>query len=123
MEPVLTEFDLYLLAEGKHNRSYEKLGAHFAEKDNEKGVHFAVWAPNAGEVSIIGEFNGWRPAANPMRPTNAGIWEGFVPGIGQGALYKYHIVSRDGRYRVDKADPYGFASQIRPETASRVSIS
>ena len=120
METVLTEFDLYLLAEGKHNRSYEKLGAHLAEKDKEKGVHFAVWAPNAGEVSVIGEFNGWRPGANPMRPTSAGIWEGFVPRVGQGALYKYHIVSRDGRYRVDKADPYGFASQIRPETASRV---
>jgi 1,4-alpha-glucan branching enzyme len=120
LQPALTEFDLYLLAEGKHNRSYEKLGAHLAEKDREKGVHFAVWAPNAGEVSIIGEFNGWRPAANPMQPTNAGIWEGFVPRVGQGALYKYHIVSHDGRYRVDKADPYGFASQIRPDTASRV---
>ncbi|HEV3482129.1 MAG TPA: 1,4-alpha-glucan branching protein GlgB [Candidatus Acidoferrales bacterium] len=120
MQPVLTEFDLYLLAEGKHNRSYEKLGAHLAEKNREKGTHFAVWAPNAGAVSIIGEFNGWRPGANSMQPTNVGIWEGFVPRVGQGALYKYHIVSSDGRYRVDKADPYGFAAQIRPETASRV---
>ena len=120
MPPVLTEFDLYLLAEGKHNRSYEKLGAHLAEKDREKGTHFAVWAPNAGEVSVIGEFNDWRPGADSMQPTNAGVWESFVPRVGQGALYKYHIVSRDGRYRVDKADPYGFASQIRPETASRV---
>ncbi|HZH83173.1 MAG TPA: 1,4-alpha-glucan branching protein GlgB, partial [Phototrophicaceae bacterium] len=120
MQPVLTEFDLYLLAEGKHKRSYEKLGAHLAEQDREKGAHFAVWAPNASAVSVIGEFNGWRPGANSMQPTNVGIWEGFVPRVAQSALYKYHIVSRDGGYRVDKADPYGFASQIRPETASRV---
>ena len=120
MQPVLTEFDLYLLAEGKHYRSYEKLGAHLAKKDDQNGVHFAVWAPDASAVSVIGPFNNWAPGANPMRPTPAGIWEGFVPRIAQGTLYKYHIVSRTGRYEVDKADPYGFASEIRPETASRV---
>jgi 1,4-alpha-glucan branching enzyme len=120
LQPVLTEFDLYLLAEGKHYRSYEKLGAHLAKKDGQSGVHFAVWAPNATAVSVIGEFNKWTPGANPMRSTPAGIWEAFVPRVGQGARYKYHIVSNATRYQVDKADPYGFASEIRPEMASRV---
>jgi len=109
-----------LLAEGTHYRAYEKLGAHITEKDGERGVQFAVWAPNARRVSIIGDFNSWNPNAAIMRPSTAGIWEGFVPGIGQGASYKYHIESRYRDYKVDKADPYGFASEVRPKTASRV---
>ncbi len=120
MQSALSEFDLYLLAEGTHYRAYEKLGAHFTEKDGKRGVHFAVWAPNAKRVSVIGDFNNWNPNAAIMRPSTAGIWEGFVPEIGQGASYKYHIESRYRDYKVDKADPYGFASEIRPETASRV---
>ena len=116
----LSEFDLYLLAEGTHTRAYEKLGAHRSERNGRRGVQFAVWAPNAEQVSIIGDFNQWNSALDMMRPSPAGVWEGFVPDIGPGAVYKYHIVSRDRRYTVDKADPYGFAAEIRPRTASRV---
>ena len=120
MQSTISEFDLYLLAEGTHYRAYEKLGTHFTEKDGKRGVQFAVWAPNAKRVSIIGDFNNWNPNTSVMQPSTAGIWEGFVPDIGQGASYKYHIESRYRDYKVDKADPYGFASEIRPQTASRV---
>jgi 1,4-alpha-glucan branching enzyme len=119
-DSALSEFDLYLLGEGNLNRAYDKLGAHLAEREGQRGVHFAVWAPNANSVSVIGDFNGWNPAANIMHPTRAGVWEGFVPQVGQGALYKYHIESNYRGYKVDKADPYGFAAQIRPATASCV---
>ena len=118
---LLTDFDLHLLAEGNHYRSYEKLGAHLREVDGVRGVQFAVWAPNAIEVSVMGDFNGWHPGANRLSVhPQVGIWEGFVPGIGPGALYKYHIVSRYSEYTADKADPYGFAAEIRPNTASKV---
>ncbi len=120
MQSTISEFDLYLLAEGTHYRAYEKLGAHITEKDGKRGVQFAVWAPNAKSVSIIGDFNNWNPKPGAMSPSTAGIWEGFVPEIGQGASYKYHIESRYRDYKVDKADPYGFASEIRPQTASCV---
>jgi len=120
MESALSEFDLYLLGEGTHVRAYEKLGAHVAETDGKRGVHFAVWAPNAKRVSVVGDANGWNPAANVMQPTPAGVWETFIAGIAQGAVYKYHIESNYGDYKVDKADPYGFAAEIRPQTASRV---
>jgi 1,4-alpha-glucan branching enzyme len=119
-EPSLSEFDLYLFQEGTHTRAYEKLGAHLADQDGRRGVHFAVWAPNAKLVSVMGDFNGWNPAAHVLGPSHAGIWEGFIPDVGQGAVYKYHVESQYGNYKVDKADPYGFASEIRPETASRV---
>ncbi len=120
MQSAISEFDLYLLAEGTHYRAYEKLGAHLTEKDGKRGVQFAVWAPNAKNVSIIGDFNNWNPNIAVMHPSTAGIWEGFVPDIAQGASYKYHIESRYRDYKVDKADPFGFASEIRPQTASRV---
>jgi 1,4-alpha-glucan branching enzyme len=119
-QSTLSEFDLYLLAEGTHHRAYEKLGSHLSERNGRRGVQFAVWAPNAEHVSIIGDFNKWNPSTNIMTPSSAGVWEGFVPDIGPGAVYKYHVASRDGRYEVDKADPYGFAAEIRPRTASRV---
>ena len=117
----LTEYDLHLFGEGTHRRIYRKLGAHVREVDGRCGVTFAVWAPNATDVSVVGDFNQWRPGANPLSPhAQSGIWEGFIPAIGAGTLYKYHIVSRLGGYEVDKADPYGFAAEIRPQTASRV---
>lgn len=120
MESALSEFDRYLLGEGTYARAYEKLGAHLTERAGKRGVHFAVWAPNAKRVSVIGNHNGWNPAANEMQPTPAGVWETFIPGLAQGAIYKYHIESNFGGYQVDKADPYGFAAEIRPQTASCV---
>lgn len=109
-----------MLAEGEHYRSYDKLGAHLVEFEGSKGALFAVWAPNAEQVSVIGSFNNWNREANPMRSSDAGIWSSFIPGIEQGTLYKYHVRSRYGGYVVDKADPYAFAAEIRPQTASRV---
>ena len=119
-QSTLSDFDLYLFAEGTHSRAYEKLGAHLGERNGHLGVQFAVWAPNAERVSVIGDFNNWNISADIMRPSSAGVWEGFVPDIGSGAVYKYHVISRDRPYAVDKADPYGFAAEIRPRTASRV---
>ncbi|HWO38190.1 MAG TPA: 1,4-alpha-glucan branching protein GlgB [Candidatus Acidoferrum sp.] len=116
----LSDFDVYLLAEGTFDRAYEKLGAHLTERDGRQGVQFAVWAPNAKLVSVVGDFNQWNPAANMMRSSSAGLWESFIPALGQGVIYKYHVVSNYGDYTVDKTDPYGFAAEVRPRTASRV---
>jgi 1,4-alpha-glucan branching enzyme len=118
---VLTDFDLHLLAEGTHYRTYEKLGAHLREVNGVAGVHFAVWAPNATHVSVVGDFNSWSPHAHPLtRRQEAGVWERFIPGVKTGALYKYRVVGPDGRAFGEKADPYGFAAEIRPQTASKV---
>ncbi len=118
---ALSDLDVYLWSEGTHYRAYQKLGAHPAERDGVAGTRFAVWAPDARYVSVIGDFNGWRAGANPLEPVDStGIWEGFVAGVGPGALYKYAITSRHHNYRVDKADPYAFAAEIRPQTASKV---
>jgi 1,4-alpha-glucan branching enzyme len=119
--PFLTDYDLYLLGEGNHYRIYDKLGAHVLEQDGVVGTHFAVWAPNARRVSVIGEFNGWRADVHLLQSRgSSGVWEGFVPRVGPGALYKYAITSQYSAYRVDKADPCGFAAEIRPQTASKV---
>jgi 1,4-alpha-glucan branching enzyme len=117
----LTDFDVYLWSEGTHYRAYEKLGAHLTEQNGVAGTHFAVWAPDARAVSVVGDFNGWRRGVNPMHSVgSSGIWECFLPGVGQGALYKYAITSRVSDYAVEKTDPYGFAAEIRPQTASKV---
>ncbi|MEX2262793.1 MAG: 1,4-alpha-glucan branching protein GlgB [Bryobacteraceae bacterium] len=117
----LTDFDLHLLTEGKHYRSYEKLGSHPREVEGVCGASFAVWAPNARQVSVIGDFNRWDPDADPMEHRgDSGIWERFIPSVGLGNAYKYWIRSRHNDYQIDKADPYGFAAEIRPQTASRV---
>jgi 1,4-alpha-glucan branching enzyme len=118
---TLTDFDIHLWSEGTHFRAYEKLGAHPTEHDGITGTHFAVWAPDAREVSVVADFNGWQPGLNPLEPVgSSGIWQGFIPGIGVGTVYKYAIVSKYNDYRVDKADPCGFASELRPRTASKV---
>jgi len=119
--PVLTEFDLYLFGEGKHYELYEKLGAHAIVHDGVAGVVFAVWAPNAQRVSVVGNFNQWDGRRHPMRPRGAsGLWELFLPGLGEGELYKYEIKSLLAGYLGIKADPYGFAMELRPGTASIV---
>jgi 1,4-alpha-glucan branching enzyme len=119
--PVLTEYDLYLFGEGSHFDLYEKLGAHPITHEGVAGVAFAVWAPNALRVSVVGDFNQWDGRRCPMRPRGAsGIWELFLPGLAPGDLYKYEIKSRFNDYQVVKADPYGFAMELRPGTASIV---
>jgi 1,4-alpha-glucan branching enzyme len=120
LPPVLTEYDLYLIGEGTHQDLYEKLGAHPREHAGVAGVAFAVWAPNARRVSIVGDFNGWDERVHPMRMRSNGIWELFLPGVAPGALYKYAVLSWNHDYRVLKADPFAFAAELRPGTASRV---
>jgi 1,4-alpha-glucan branching enzyme len=118
---LLTEDDLYLFNEGNHFRLYQKLGAHPMTAEGVAGTYFAVWAPNARRVSVMGEFNGWDTKSHPLYSRGqSGIWEAFVPGVGKGALYKYHIVSRHHRYTVDKADPLAFYAEPAPSTASIV---
>jgi 1,4-alpha-glucan branching enzyme len=115
----LTDFDVHLFKEGNHFRLYNKLGAHIQTVDGKEGTSFAVWAPNAEKVSVIGDFNGWDRRANPLnvRWDGSGIWEAFVPGVGQGALYKYYVVSKHRKYRVDKGDPFAFFWEIPPKTS------
>ncbi|HWP29019.1 MAG TPA: 1,4-alpha-glucan branching protein GlgB [Chloroflexota bacterium] len=118
---LLTNDDLHLFNEGTHHCLYWKLGAHPRVVGETSGVYFAVWAPNAERVSVIGDFNGWDPTAHPLQPREqSGIWEGFVPGVAPGAIYKYHLVSRYHGYRVDKADPFAFYAEVPPRTASVV---
>jgi 1,4-alpha-glucan branching enzyme len=119
-QSVLSEFDRYLLAEGTFHRAYQKLGAHVTERNGQRGVQFAVWAPNAKKVSVVGNFNNWNTSANPMEPSSSGVWETFTPHIGQAEVYKYHVESQYHGYRTDRADPYGFSAELRPHTASRV---
>jgi 1,4-alpha-glucan branching enzyme len=119
--PVLTEFDLYLFGEGNHFELYHKLGAHPVVHEGVAGVVFAVWAPNALRVSVVGNFNLWDGRRHPMRPRGAsGIWELFIPGLAQGEVYKYEIKSKFGSFLGVKSDPYGFAMELRPNTASIV---
>ena len=119
---LLSEHDVYLFKEGTHVRLSEKLGSHAGSVDGEAGVHFAVWAPNAELVSVVGDFNGWDRRAHVLevRADGSGIWQGFVPGVKRGACYKYHIASRYNGYRVDKGDPFATYWEAPPRTASRV---
>ncbi|RJQ55887.1 MAG: 1,4-alpha-glucan branching protein GlgB [Nitrospiraceae bacterium] len=118
----LTEHDIYLFKEGNHFRLYGKLGAHLMEVNGVNGVHFAVWAPNAGEVSVTGDFNGWDRGSHQLMPRwdGSGIWEGFIAGMKKGDIYKYHIASKFNDYSVDKGDPFGFFWELPPRTASVV---
>jgi len=117
--PWLTELDTYLFAEGNHHRIYEKMGAHATEVEGVQGVHFAVWAPHARNVSVIGDFNVWDGRKHQMRRGGAGIWELFVPELKVGDRYKYEIKNNDGHI-YEKSDPYGFQQEARPKTASIV---
>jgi 1,4-alpha-glucan branching enzyme len=119
---LLTDQDIYLFKQGNHFRLFEKLGSHLISRNGIQGVYFAVWAPDATSVSVRGDFNGWDPDSHHLsaRWDGSGIWEGFIPGIQKGAVYKYHIVSRFNSYRVDKGDPFAFFWELPPRTASRV---
>ena len=118
---LLTEQDLYLFNEGSNYRLYEKMGAHVVTDDGETGTVFSVWAPNARSVSVVGSFNSWNPITHRLSPRgSSGIWEGFIPGVGQGALYKFHIESNNQGYSIDKADPLGLLYEKPPRTASVV---
>jgi 1,4-alpha-glucan branching enzyme len=118
---LLTPGDLESFSAGRHFRAYEKLGAHLATIDGVAGTFFAVWAPNAQSVSVIGDFNQWDRGSHPLQPAwPSGIWSGFVPGVAQGTRYKYHIVSRYHGHVVDKTDPFAFAHEVPPRTASIV---
>ncbi len=118
---LLTEFDLYLMGEGRHYDAYEKLGAHVKTLEGVSGVHFSVWAPNALRVSVVGDFNGWDGRIHPMRSRGtSGIWELFVPELGEGTVYKYEIVGPKNNVLPLKADPYGFSSELRPNNGSVV---
>jgi len=118
---ILGDVDLHLLAEGAHLRAFERLGAHLVTMNGVDGTAFSVWAPNARAVSVIGDMNRWDARRHPMRfRPEAGIWELFVPGVGQGATYKFSVLHADGQTRVEKADPYAFAAELRPASASLV---
>ena len=118
--PFITEYDQYLFGDGTHYEIYKKLGAHLAKKDGQNGVYFAVWAPNARAVSVVGDFNDWSEGVNPMtRLDPLGIYETFIPGLGEDELYKYVIVSYNGE-RHYKADPFANKAELRPGTASIV---
>ena len=118
---LLSEHDLYLFNEGSHFRMYDRLGAHAKRVDGREGTMFGVWAPNAEHVSVVGDFNGWKPGVHTLSPRGtSGIWEAFIPDVGQGSLYKFHVRSRHAGYRADKADPYGILHETPPRTGSVV---
>lgn len=117
----ITDYDIYLFNQGSHFTLYEKMGAHPMTVAGDEGVHFAVWAPNADSVSVIGDFNGWDEESHPLAPVeSSGIWAGFIPGVGTGEVYKYRIHSQFGDFQSEKADPFGFYSEVPPKSGSVV---
>ena len=118
-EEFITELDQYLFGQGTHYDIFKKLGAHMVTQNGKKGTHFAVWAPNAKEVFVIGSFNGWDEESYPMKRLEPlGIYAAFVPGVGAGELYKFLIITPDGR-KIYKADPFANYAEFRPGTACR----
>ena len=119
--PLLSDFDLHLMGEGTHYLKYEKMGAHPVMIEGIAGVHFAVWAPNAVRVSVVGDFNRWDGRTHPMRNRGpSGVWELFVPGLSEGAIYKYEIRPASSDLPILKSDPYAFRGELRPNTGSIV---
>lgn len=119
--PPLSEFDQYLWSASRHYRAYERLGAHLCQHEGKSGVYFAVWAPHAVQVSVIGGFNGWQEGAAVLHKHHeTGIWSGFIEGVTHGEAYKYSVRSELDGYHSDRADPYAFCAELRPDTASRV---
>nr|MBA2487216.1 1,4-alpha-glucan branching enzyme [Nitrospira sp.] len=117
----LTDNDIYLFNEGSHFLLYDKLGAHLGNGDGQPGTHFAVWAPEAEQVSVVGNFNDWHEKTHPLKARGySGIWEGFIPEATKGSLYKFHINSRHSGYSVNKSDPLSFFNEIPPKSASIV---
>lgn len=119
---LFSELDIHLFREGRHFRLWEKLGSHILTVEGKKGVYFAVWAPNAEIVSVIGDFNDWAGGSHPLNPRwdSSGIWEGFIPNLKKGSLYKYHIVSKEGGQVLEKGDPYARQWEVPPHTATVV---
>ena len=118
---LLSGDDLYLFNEGSHLRLFDHLGSHLRTVDGKAGTYFAVWAPTAERVCVMGDFNGWNKNSQPLRPrASSGVWEGFVPGVVHGQCYKYHIVSRERGFEVDKADPFAVRQELPPRTGSIV---
>ena len=116
--PVLTDYDLYLFNRGTHYQLWKKMGANFMEHQGMPGVHFAVWAPNARGVAVIGDFNAWNPRSHMLRKlSDSGVWEIFIPGVSAGAHYKY-LVHTQGGALVEKMDPLARETELRPRTAS-----
>jgi 1,4-alpha-glucan branching enzyme len=121
MTNPLSDQDIYLFNEGTHFRLHRHLGAHPSRERGREGTWFSVWAPDADRVTVFGDWNDWDKESQPLQPRgSSGIWQGFVPGVGHGTHYKYHVVSRFGGYRVDKADPFAFLAETPPKTASVV---
>jgi 1,4-alpha-glucan branching enzyme len=119
--PVLGPMDDYYIAEGNHLRLYDKLGAHLITHEGHKGVHFAIWAPNVSRVSVVGDFNNWDGRRHAMRNRrDTGVWEIFIPGVEEGHKYKFEMLDGQGNLLPIKADPFGFAAELRPGTASKV---
>jgi 1,4-alpha-glucan branching enzyme len=118
--PLLSEFDLHLHSEGTNYEGYNSFGAHLTTVDGVSGARFAVWAPNALVVSVVGDFNTWDARRNPMRARTGGVWEIFIPGVGPGTPYKYAVKSRYRGYNQMKSDPYGFWMETPPKSASLV---
>lgn len=119
---LFSDFDISLFNSGKHFKLYEKLGSHIIEHHGQTGVYFAVWAPNANQVSVIGDFNQWQDAEHKLNPRwdHSGIWEGFIPNLGEGELYKYKIHSNEYGQVLEKGDPFAFTWETPPQTASVV---
>lgn len=116
---ILTENDIFLFNQGNHFRIYERMGAHPMEIDGSKGTYFAVWAPNAQRVSVVGDFNNWNKTTHFLHlKENTGIWEGFIPSVHKGSRYKYYIVSRYNNYCIEKSDPLAFYNEVPPAKAS-----